>query len=528
MAESGNVIIRLIADIREFMAKMNEGEAKVGEFAKSSEAMGVRFQKAMGRAQTAVIATGVAIGAYGVKSAYDYVEALDKLRTQAGASAGELEYVKQKALDVSNATGQSSHDIVDAYVQVEKAGIRNKRATELVTNAAKAANITGAKTADIAKQIVAAQTLQIAKGMDTATISDLIVKANQAHIGSLGSLFSVLSGKVGGALAAYGVTMAQAATISNVAAKAGYTNARTLSTLATSMAKVENPTKSYAKSLATVGINSNKLAADAKRPGGIVNVLKDIQQAAHDTGQSVSTIASTVFGASGGALATILTNNLPTVMKQVTSLGGASGKGLETAFGISQEQLGKKVAMLKTQLQNALTGVGLLLLPAVTDVANWVTNVVKEFHKHPLFGRLATDAAIGLFAGAVIGKITTGIKNMVNLFRGSIDTGLLRIIATNTGLMARENAGGGIIPAGALGLAEGAGLSVGGAVALGGAMAFGLYYAASSGKQIYSKDTGLNAARVGAGARGPVPAWVAQQWLQPKHGGGTVKVKVTK
>ena len=506
--ESGNVIIRLIADIREFMAKMNEGEAKVGEFAKSSEAMGARFQKGMAKAQTAVIATGVAIAAYGVKSAYDYVEALDKLRTQAGASADELEYVKQKALEVSSATAQSSSDIVDAYIQVEKAGIRQAKATELVTVAAKVANITHEKTADIAKQVIAAQTLQITKGMSVAAIGDLLRRANEQHIGSLNSLFSVLSGKVGGALAAYGVTMAQAASISNIAAKAGYTNTRSLATLATSMAKVENPTKSYAKSLAAAGLNANKLAADAKRPGGIVNVLKDIQVAAKNTGQSVSSVAATVFGAGGGALATILTNNLPALTKQVTTLSGSSSKGLETAFGISQEQLGTKIAGLKTQLQNFFTGLGLLLLPTVEKITDFVTTTVKEFHKHPMFARLASDAAIGLFVGAVVAKLAQGVKNIIGIFKGAEEISLLRIIARNTTVMAASTSEGSAL--GASGLLGGLGVAAGGIAA----MTAGLMFAASLGPK-HSAAVGVNMMRVGAGARGPMPP-------------GTVKVKVTK
>ena len=404
--ETGNVIIRLIADMKEFMAGLTEGEAKIAEFGASAETMGTQFNKGLKTAQNAVIGLGVAVAAYGVKSAYDYVEALDKLRTQAGASAAELDYVKKAALGVSTETARASSEIVDAYLQVEKAGIRGAKATDLVTNAAKAAAITGSKTVDVAKQIVAAQTTQIAKGMSVAQITDLIVKANQMHIGSLQSLFSVLSGKVGVALAAHNVTMAQAAAVSNIAAKAGYTNTRTLNTLAVSLSKVENPTKSYAKSLASLGINANALAADAKKPGGLMNVLKDIGTVAQRTGQSVSTVANAVFGSSGGALATLLVKNMPTLTRQVTTLGSASQADLAKQFGITQEQLGYKVTELKNTLHNLEISVGLALLPTLEKMLNGVVAVFNYFKKHPLIEKIATDAAIGLFVAAVVSKLT--------------------------------------------------------------------------------------------------------------------------
>jgi TP901 family phage tail tape measure protein len=441
--ETGNIIIRLIADMKQFSSNIDKAEGKLVKFGNSAMTMGERVDRGIKRAQTAVIGLGVAVAAYGVKSAYDYVEQLDKLRTQAGASAEEVDRLKKAILQQSVATNTSTSDLTAAYLQVEKAGIRGARATNLVTAAAQAANITGAKTADVASQIVAAQTLQITKGMSYAQVSDLIVRANQAHVGSLNTLFGVMTGKVGAALAANHVSLAEAAAISNVAAKAGITQARSMVTLATSLTKVENPTKSYAKSLAQVGINANVLASDARKPGGIINVLQDLETHSKATGVSMQTLLTQVFGSGGVGLATVLANNLGAVAKTTKQLSGASGADLAKQFGISQQQLGAKMKQLKTDLQVVMTGIGLALLPTADKVASWAVGVAKYFDKHPLIGRIAGDAAIGAFAAALIAKLAKGITSVIRVFQGTTQTGLLADIARNTAIMAGEGGKGG-------------------------------------------------------------------------------------
>lgn len=401
--ETGNIIIRLIADMREFVANIDKAEGKVVGFGNSARTMGDRVDAGMKKASSAVIGLGAAVVAYGVKSAYDYVESLDKIRTQAGASAAEIEYLKTTILKVSTATNTSTHDLADAYLQIEKAGIRGAHATELATAAAKAAWVTGGKTVDIAKQIIAVQTLQIARGMDYASVADLIVRANQRHVGSLNTLFGVLTGKVGAALAANHVSVAQAAAISNVASKAGITQARSMVTLATSLTKIENPTKSFSKQLAGVNINANKLAEDARKPGGIINVIQDLQDHAKATGISMQTLLTTVFGPGGVGLATVLANNLTEVRKTTAALTGSSGAGLETAFGISQETLKAKLTQLKTDITNALTGVGLVLLPTVDQIATWVTTFASYVQSHPVAQHILGEGIIDalVLAGGV-------------------------------------------------------------------------------------------------------------------------------
>ena len=394
------VIATLIADTKEYQAKMAEAEATMTKFGTSSMTTGEKMTAFGKKATTAVAGVGIAMVAYGVEKALKYNEALDKIQNQAGASASELDYLKGVILTVSSQTAISSDQIAGAFLQVEKAGIRGSAAYKLVDNAAKAAAITGGDVAAIATTIVAAQSLQITKGQSVAQVTDTLVKANQNHIGSLDNLVGLLKGRVGGALAAYGINLGEAAAVSDVASKAGFTNARSMMTLATGLGKVENPTTAQTKALKALGINADALARTARHPGtGLIDTLKALEVQSKKTGVPLEKLISVTFGSGAVGLVSALAKQLPALTSLNTSLQSSSAKGLDTAFGITSEQLNYKIQKIKTQLTNALTGIGITLLPTVATLAGVVTTVTAYLQKHPIAMTFLSDslvAAIGL------------------------------------------------------------------------------------------------------------------------------------
>jgi len=410
------VIATLFADTKEFMAKMDEAELKMGKFGAAADASGGKFNKFTQHASTAILGLGAALIAGGVDSALKFQDSLDAIRNQAGASAAEVDYLKGVILNISDQTAISSENISSAFLQVEKAGIRGKAAYNLVDAAAKAAAITGGDVTTMTQTLVGIQNLQIAKGMSVAQVTDLMVLANQRHVGSLDSLTSTLTGKTGGALAAAGLNLAEMASVADIAAKAGYNNARAYTQLATGLTKIESPTTASSKAMAKLGINADQMAAIARHPGtGLVDVLGYLEARSKATGISMNTLIKDTFGAGSVGLVTTLATHIKQLSDNVTILGKSSGNGLNTAFGMSKEQLGNQLTILKNQAKNILTGVGLFLLPAVQDLANWSENAIKYFKSHPIIKTIASDATIGLFAAALTLKVGQGLSKIPGL-----------------------------------------------------------------------------------------------------------------
>ena len=474
------VIATLFADTKEFMAKMDEAELKMGKFGAAADASGGKFGKFTQHASTAILGLGAALVAGGVDSALKFNESLDAIRNQAGASAAEVDYLKGVILNISDQTAISSESISSAFLQVEKAGIRGKAAYNLVDAAAKAAAITGGDVTTMTQTLVGIQNLQIAKGMSVAQVTDLMVLANQRHVGSLESLTSTLTGKTGGALAAAGLNLAEMASVADIAAKAGYNNARAYTQLATGLTKIESPTTASSKAMEKLGINADTLATIARHPGtGLVDVLGYLEQRSKATGISMNTLIKDTFGPGAVGLVTTLSTHIKDLAKNVSTLNTASSGGLNTAFGITQKQVNFQLEQLKTQGKNALTGFGLLFLPTVSDIAKFAENLVSYFKKHPLAQTIFTDASLALVAGSLALKIAGVVSKVMGVFKagegvvtatqGATQISLLGDIAANTAALVGEGGLNGAASAtqvaGAEGGAEAAAGALGGAAA---------------------------------------------------------------
>ena len=343
------VIATLFADTKEFMAKMDEAELKMGKFGAAADASGGKFGKFTSMASTAVVGLGAAVAAYGIDKAMKFNESLDALQNQAGLTSAQVDAASGSILNISNQTGIASTDIANAYLQASKAGLTQAQTQGVINAAAKAAVVTGGNVADTTQTLIGIQNLQIAKGMSVAQVSDLMVLANQRHVGSLDSLTSTLTGKVGGALAAAGLNLAEMASVSDIASRAGYNNARAYTQLATGLTKIESPTTASSKAMAQLGINADQLATIARHPGtGLVDVLGYLEQRSKATGISMNTLIKDTFGPGAVGLVTTLSTHIKDLAKNVSTLNTASSGGLNTAFGITQKQVNFQLCLLYT------------------------------------------------------------------------------------------------------------------------------------------------------------------------------------
>ena len=409
------VIATLIADTKQYMVKMTEAQAKMGEFGEQSETSADMFAGAAGTIATAAVAAGVAIGAYAVDKAYKFQEAMDKIQNQAGLTAEQTDKLGASIKNISSATGIATTDLAGAALTVEQAGIKGAKATNLLTAAAKAAVITNASVADTTKAIVAAQTLQITKGMEVSKLTGILVKGSRDFVGGLSAEEQMLSGRVGVALAKYGFNLQTIIPLGAEFAKVGLPT-RSISSFANALGNLEKPLTdskgkltSYAQGLEKVGLSQQKLASDL-RVGNVTGILKDIKQAAQESGEPLSQIVDAVFGNAGGATASVLIKNLQDLANAQKNLQGAGASSLQTGFSTALKQLGPQLNLLKAQLNVLMINAGKLLLPALTDVAKWGNSVFTWFKDHPLLGDIAGGAAITAFAGALAYKVGKAMK----------------------------------------------------------------------------------------------------------------------
>ena len=197
------VTAALLADTKEYSAKMDEAQAKMEGFGATSEATGAKFTAFASKASSAVLGVGAALGAVAVDEAFKFQEALDKVQNTTNVTANELDHIKTTSLKLSDQTTSSASDIVSAYGAVEAAGYKRAKADQAVAAAAKLTEIAGGDVTTNTQSLIAAQNLQITKGMSAAKTADLLTVALKGNESGLSGVVSLLSGKVGAAFAGY-------------------------------------------------------------------------------------------------------------------------------------------------------------------------------------------------------------------------------------------------------------------------------------------------------------------------------------
>jgi len=469
------VIVELLADGREFKKTMTEagGQLEVlGDKAKTTSeklsSMGSKFATGY-----LTVVGGALI--YGTKLAFDYQKSIEDIGLQSGASAEEVDRLKKAVMDQSNLTVQSTKDIAAAYMEVEKAKISGAAADAIVNAAGKAANITGGKTVDIAKSIIGVQTLQVAKGMDVASIADIMVNANKRHLGSLESLTAGLTGKVGASLALHNVGLKDSIAITDELSNAQFTNSRAINTFATSIGKLEAPNKGMLDTMKKLGVSSDVVRRTMAGPDGLVNTLSYLASVASKTGQGTGSLSSALFGAGAGA-ANVLIANAGKVQDIVKGLGG-SGKDLNSQFGGFLKLPDAQVKQFKTTLSNALTSVGLVILPVAEKVLGWVNGFAAKL-KDNVALRTALEITVGAgFAASLAMKIKGVFDSVKSLFTGTALAANTTAETLNTAALEANTLAHGGVAAGAAGtavtgaVAEGTAAVIGGTAATVGALA---------------------------------------------------------
>jgi hypothetical protein len=475
------VIATLIADTKEYQAKMTEAQAKMAAFGKETMSTSEKMKAFGSKAASAVIGVGAALGVYAVHEAYKFQEALDKVQNQAGLTVKQTEELGKSIQKISNVTGVTNEKLLEASLITKQAGLSAAAATDLLTASAKASVITNSSVVDVTKAIVAAQTLQITKGMEIADLTGVLVKGSYAFVGGLQAEEAMLSGKIGVSLAKYGLGLKAIIPLGAEFAKIGLPT-KSIVAFTKSLGLITAPIKdakgnftAYAKSLTSLGLDQEKLAS-SMRSGDIVGLFTQIKSAAGGNASKEGILASAVFGTAGSGAALAILKDYNAYLKESKNLTGAGAGTLGTGFSEALKQIGPQLNVVKSNFNNLMINAGTLLLPTVAKIASWASSFAEELNKNKALRDVLGVGAGAAFGLAVATKIQKGIQSIMGLFgKGA------QVAATNANTAALEantialgGKAAGVGAAGAAAVAGRAGivgLAVGGAIVSGALLA---------------------------------------------------------
>lgn len=298
-----NITVRLLADTSNFTAGMAKVSGESQKAATTMEAAGGKTKLIT----TGIAAAGIAATALGVaaiKMAADFDASMSTVQANTGASADEMNQLRQAAIDAGADTIYSATESADAINELGKAGLSTSDilsgglsgalnlaasdgmavgdAAELMATTLKQFNLTGAESTQVADALAAGA------GKAVGSAHDLGLALNQA--GLVANSMGVSMQETTGTLAAF--------------ANAGMIGSDAGTSLKTMLQRLASPTDKAQTLMDELGINvydaNGKFIGLAGAAGQLQNGLSGLSQ------QERNAALNTIFGADAVRAANVL------------------------------------------------------------------------------------------------------------------------------------------------------------------------------------------------------------------------------
>lgn len=269
-----NITVRLLADTSNFTAGMAKVSGESQKTATTMEAAGGKSKLIT----TGIAAAGVAATALGVaavRMAADFDASMSTVQANTGASADEMNQLRQAAIDAGADTIYSATESADAINELGKAGLSTSDilsgglsgalnlaasdgmavgdAAELMATTLKQFNLTGAQSSQVADALAAGA------GKAVGSAHDLGLALNQA--GMVSHSFGISMQETTGTLAAF--------------ADSGMIGSDAGTSLKTMLISLANPSTKATNLMKELGINAYDTQGNFIGLSGLAGVLKD-------------------------------------------------------------------------------------------------------------------------------------------------------------------------------------------------------------------------------------------------------------
>ena len=336
-----NITVRLLADTSNFTAGMAKVSGESQKTATTMEAAGGKSKLIT----TGIAAAGVAataLGAAAVKMAADFDASMSTVQANTGASADEMNQLRQAAIDAGADTIYSATESADAINELGKAGLSTSDilsgglsgalnlaasdgmavgdAAELMATTLKQFNLTGAESTQVADALAAGA------GKAVGSAHDLGLALNQA--GLVSNSMGISMQETTGTLAAF--------------ANAGMIGSDAGTSLKTMLQRLASPTDKAQSLMDELGINVYDANGEFI---GLAGVAGQLQQGLSGMSQEQRNAAlNTIFGADAVRAANVLYRE--------GENGIADWTDAVSESGFAAEQAAAKNNNLKGDLEN--------------------------------------------------------------------------------------------------------------------------------------------------------------------------------
>jgi len=407
---------------------LKKAEGSLDKIASKGKSVGDAISKGLGAATKLTLPLTVGLG-FGIKAASDFEGALVEVQARTGATAKEMDKVRNAALAMGKSGRSSAHAATEAMLELLTSG---QDVNEAVSSLPHVFNLSAAGAIEMgrAAEGVTDTLAQFNLGVeDMADVVDTLVKGAAVSSADVGDLLDSLA-NVGPVAANFGMSVDEVVASLAVLAENGIKGAEAGTQFKSMLTQMN--TKEAKAQLDELGVSLTDAEGNF-RP--LNNVLGDLKKAVEGLPEAEkATVIKTIAGAYGQVALTALLGgvSIETMNQKMRESVGAA----ETATSMT-EGFGNKLNTLKNKIETAVMPVleNLItnsLSPMADELSDTVTNVANWIDANPELAntltRVLAVVAIGIPAVNILAGAIGAIGTLLGA-GGAVLTGLAGLAA---------------------------------------------------------------------------------------------------
>ena len=439
MAER-SVKVRLDANVEGFKTAMRTAVKATEDFAKRANSAGGRALDWVGEHEQSIntvsngfLGAGAALAGFSavaIKSAADFDEAMSSVEAATMASAGDMELLRQAAIDAGASTKYSATEAAAAIEELAKAGVSTadilSGGLSGALDLAASDNIEVAQAAEIASS---AMTQFGLAGEDVTHIADLLAAGAGKAQGGVADLGMALS-QAGLVASNTGLTIEETVGGLTAFAAAGLMGSDAGTSFKSMLQSLSNPSAKARREMDELGISMYDSQGEFI---GLAALAGELETAMADlTPEQRNAAMAVIFGSDAVRAANVLYSEGEAGIRDWISAVDDQGFAAEQA-AIRMDNLKGDLEELKGALETAFIGAGDGANSMLRPLVQGVTDVVNAFNQLPpnvqsVLGYGTGILGLSLLAAGGLGKLVIGINDARNAMR---DLGVMTQLTGN-------------------------------------------------------------------------------------------------
>jgi TP901 family phage tail tape measure protein len=383
------VVAHLVADIREFQAKMGEAKGEMDALGAKGASTGAMVAKGLGTAALGIAGLAAGIAGIGIASAINYQEAMAKVGGQLGLTEEQTKKLGDSFFKTARHSEYSATDLAKAYegvagqvAQLSGGNDVTASSTEVLRASMELATAKGIDLSTAVSAVVGNMRTFQTPTADAADTMALLYNTSSATGISIDSLNSIL-GRMNAAVAGVKPPASDLAGLLLDLGQHGVTGTRAIGSVSNAIAGMLDP--AFQAKATAAGLNLQVYDTTGKFVG-MRNIIGQLQPqlAGLSQEQQIATLSNAGLGSSAEKL-------LPTILAGTTAFDNATtavqnhdkAQGAAEAAGSTFKGQLEKV---KSAAQDAATALGNILMPGVTKALEWFAGPGADHLRHFING----------------------------------------------------------------------------------------------------------------------------------------------